>query len=62
MQCEMAFIQGYSHFEYLLTQLYGSICQAMQEHVSFCCVTEPEASPGQGGDDKSAGTTTAEEK
>jgi len=34
---------------------------AMQEHVPICCVTEPEASPGQG-DDKSAATTTAEEK
>jgi len=35
---------------------------AMQEHVSICCVTEPEGSPNQGGDDKSAGTTTQEEK
>ena len=62
MQCEVAFIQSFSSLEYLLTQLYGSLYQAMQEHVPFCCVSEPEATPNQGGDDKSAATTTADEK
>ena len=32
----------------------------MQEHVPICCVVEPEASPNQGGDDKSNATTAAE--
>jgi len=32
---------------------------AMQEHVSFCCVMEPEATPGQGGDDSKSTATEA---
>ena len=55
MQCEMAFMQGYSFLEYLLTQLHGPIHQAMEENVPFCCVVEPEASSQ--GDDKSNATT-----
>jgi len=34
---------------------------AMQEHVPICCVVEPEASPNQGGDNKS-NATQADEK
>jgi len=35
--------------------------KAMQEHVPFCCVYEPEAAPA-GGDNKSSATTEAAEK
>merc|ERR1719430_2861112 len=35
--------------------------KAMQEHVPFCCVYEPEAAPA-GGDNKSNATTEAAEK